>query len=175
MNHIGALPYILPRINVPIYDAALTWFFKIKLEEFGLLKQASLHEIRGGENITIGSIKVGFFSTNHSIPDSVGVILRTQQVIVYTSDFKFDHTPVLGDITQFDLLADVGREGVLVVLSDSTNAERQGYTHSEKEVGRRYEIFICRRKDYYCFLCLQCSPNSTDSQCRQFCRKKDCC
>jgi len=144
-DHIGALPYVLPHINVPIYGTRLTLgLLKIKLEEFGLLKQASLHEIHGGDNITIGSINVSFFSTNHSIPDSVGVILRTPAGnIVYTSDFKFDHTPVLGNITQFDLLADVGREGVLVALSDSTNAEREGYTHSEKEVGETLnDIFL---------------------------------
>ncbi len=144
-DHIGALPYVLPHIDVPIYGTRLTLgLLKIKLEESGLLNQASLHEIYGGENIVIGSTKVGFFSTNHSIPDSVGVILRTPVGnVVYTSDFKFDHTPVLGNITQFDLLAEVGREGVLVALSDSTNAEREGYTHSEKEVGETLtDIFL---------------------------------
>lgn len=144
-DHIGALPYILPRINVPIYGTRLTLgLLKIKLEEFGLLQQTSLHEIHAGESIKIGQLNLSFFSTNHSIPDSVGIILKTPVGnVVYTSDFKFDHTPVLGNITQFDLLADVGREGVLVALSDSTNAERQGYTHSEKEVGETLnEIFL---------------------------------
>jgi len=144
-DHIGAIPYVLPHINVPIYGTRLTLgLLKIKLEEFGLLKQATLHEINGGDNIVIGSIRARFFSTNHSIPDSVGVILRTPVGnVVYTSDFKFDHTPVQGNITQFDLLADVGREGVLVALSDSTNAEREGYTHSEKEVGETLiDIFL---------------------------------
>ncbi len=144
-DHIGSLPYVLPRINVPIYGTRLTLgLLKIKLEECGLLNQTSLQEIHAGESIMIGSVNLSFFSTNHSIPDSVGVILRTPAGnVVYTSDFKFDHTPVLGNVTQFDLLADVGREGVLVALSDSTNAERQGYTHSEKEVGETLnEIFF---------------------------------
>jgi ribonuclease J len=137
-DHIGALPYILPQINVPIYGTKLTLgLLKIKLEEFGLLPQAKFFEIKPGMEIQIGSLTVSFFTTNHSIPDSVGVALKTPLGnLIYTSDFKFDHTPVLGDITDFYRLAELGREGVLAVLSDSTNAERIGYTPSEKEVGK---------------------------------------
>ncbi len=136
-DHIGALPYILPQINVPVYGTKLTLgLLKIKLEEHGLLNTTVLHEIRSGDTVERGSFKVKFFNTNHSIPDSVGIIIKTPTGnVVYTSDFKFDHTPVQGKITDFNSLAEIGREGVLVALSDSTNAERSGFTHSEMEVG----------------------------------------
>ncbi len=143
-DHIGALPYILPQINVPIYGTKLTLgLLKIKLEEFGLLPQARFFEIKPGNEVQIGALTVSFFATNHSIPDSVGIALKTPLGnIVYTSDFKFDHTPVLGDTTDFYRLAELGEKGVLAVLSDSTNAERTGYTRSEKEVGKKLnEIF----------------------------------
>ena len=109
---------------------------KIKLEEHGLLAATTLHEINSSDTITKGPFNISFFNTNHSIPDSVGMIIRTPAGnVVYTSDFKFDHTPVQGKITDFQALAQIGREGVLVAISDSTNAERPGYTHSEMEVG----------------------------------------
>ncbi len=143
-DHIGALPYILNRLNVPVYGTNLTLgLLRYKLEENGMLGQSTLREIRAGQELVIGSFRANFFVTNHSIPDSVGVILRTPVGnIVYTSDFKFDQTPVHGEITDFHQLAEIGKEGVLVALSDSTNAERPGYTHSEKEVGKTLnEIF----------------------------------
>jgi len=136
-DHIGGLPYILPHINVPIYGTKLTLgLLRIKLEEHGLLSNTDLHEIRAGDTVGKGPFNVSFFTTNHSVPDSVGIILRTPVGnVVYTSDFKFDHTPVQGRITDFNSLADIGREGVLVAISDSTNAERPGFTHSEMKVG----------------------------------------
>ncbi len=138
-DHIGGLPYILPKINVPVYGTKLTLgLLRIKLEEFGLLHNTTLIEIKPGDVIKTGRIKVSFFTTNHSIPDSVGIVLNTPAGnVVYTSDFKFDHTPVQGKITDFHSLAEIGKEGVLVALSDSTNAERPGYTHSEKELGEK--------------------------------------
>lgn len=136
-DHIGALPYILPQLNVPVYGTKLTLgLLKIKLEEHGLLDSTTLHEIRSNDTIEKGNFKIKFFNTNHSIPDSVGMIIKTPTGnVVYTSDFKFDHTPVQGKITDFNSLAEIGREGVLVAISDSTNAERPGFTHSEMEVG----------------------------------------
>ncbi len=136
-DHIGALPYILPQLNVPVYGTKLTLgLLKIKLEEHGLLDTAVLHEIRSNDTIEKGNFKIRFFNTNHSIPDSVGMIIKTPAGnVVYTSDFKFDHTPVQGKITDFNSIAEIGREGVLVAISDSTNAERSGFTHSEMEVG----------------------------------------
>ncbi len=144
-DHIGALPYILPKINAPIFGTKLTLgLLKAKLEEFGLQESAGLNEIHAGEEITISSFKIQSFTTNHSIPDSVGFVLKTPVGnVVYTSDFKFDHTPVQGKGTDFHGLAEIGKEGVLVALADSTNAERPGYTCSESKVGERLkEIFL---------------------------------
>lgn len=144
-DHIGALPYILPKINAPIYGTKLTiGLLEAKLEEYGLDRSAELHEIRAGEEITIGSFDIRSFATNHSIPDSVGFVLKTPVGnIVYTGDFKFDHTPVTGRGTDLHDLAKIGKEGVLVALVDSTNAERPGYTNSESEVGEILkEIFL---------------------------------
>lgn len=146
-DHIGALPYVLPKINAPIYGTRLTLgLVEIKLEEHGLLDDASFHEIQAGDELKIGSIGVSFFATNHSIPDSVGVALKTPVGnVVYTSDFKFDHTPVQGQVTDFYELAKLGKEGVLVALSDSTNAEVPGYTPSEQIIGESLnEIFGSR-------------------------------
>ncbi len=144
-DHIGALPYILQKINVPIYGTRLTLgLLKIKLDEFELQHDTVLHEIKADKEIQTGSFNISFFVTNHSIPDSVGIVLKTPAgTIVYTSDFKFDHTPVHGEITDFHTLAELGREGVLVALVDSTNAERPGYTRSDKAVRERLEeIFL---------------------------------
>ena len=144
-DHIGALPYILPKINVPVYGTRLTLgLLKAKLEEYGLHQSTVLSEISAGEETVIGSFRVQFFATNHSIPDSVGFVLKTSVGnIVYTGDFKFDHTPVQGKGTDFHSLAEIGKEGVLVALADSTNAERSGYTCSESKVGETLkEIFL---------------------------------
>ncbi len=136
-DHIGSLPFILPKINAPIYGTRLTLgLLKIKLDEAGLLNQVSLNEIQAGDQLSVGVFDLNFFATNHSIPDSVGIIINTPiGNVVYTSDYKFDHTPVQGKVSDFYALAKIGREGVLVALMDSTNAERPGFTHSETEVG----------------------------------------
>ncbi len=144
-DHIGALPYILPKINAPIYGTKLTiGLLRAKLEEFGLQRSAELYEVRADEEVKIGSFRIQSFTTNHSIPDSVGFVLKTPAGnVVYTSDFKFDHTPVQGKGTDFHSLAEIGKEGVLVALADSTNAERSGYTCSEFKVGETLkEIFL---------------------------------
>lgn len=141
-DHIGALPYILPSINVPVYGTKLTLgLVEVKLKEHGILKNSSLNLIKPGCSIKISdNFKVEFFKTNHSIPDSVGVAVYTPAgIVVYTSDFKFDQTPVNGELTDYYRLAELGKKGVLVLLSDSTNAERSGYTLSEKVVGETIE------------------------------------
>lgn len=144
-DHIGALPYVLPKINAPIYGTKLTLgLVESKLEEHGLLEGASLNEIQAGDELKIGNYNLSFFATNHSIPDSVGMVVKTPLgSVVYTGDFKFDHTPVHGRITDFHALASLGKEGVLVALSDSTNAEIPGYTPSEREIGETLkDIFV---------------------------------
>ncbi len=148
-DHIGALPYILPQLNVPVYGTRLTLgLVEGKLHEHHLLRNCSLNVINPDESLRIGCFKIDFFRTNHSIPDSVGVAVRTPVgTIVHTGDFKFDQTPVNADPTDYYKLARLGRKGVLVALSDSTNAERPGYTLSEKEVGASImEIFRTARQ-----------------------------
>lgn len=136
-DHIGALPYVLPQLNVPVYGTKLTLgLVQEKLRERHLLAESSLNEICPDEKLRLGSFKLEFFRTNHSIPDSIGVAVKTPVgTVVHTGDFKFDQTPVNGKPTDYYRLARLGEKGVLVALSDSTNAERPGYTLSEKEVG----------------------------------------
>lgn len=136
-NHIGGLPYVLQQIDVPVYGTKLTLgLVEVKLREHNMLSDCNLQVICPEDRLTIGSFKIEFFRTNHSIPDSVGIALKTPAgTVVFTGDFKFDQTPVNGKPTDYYRLAKLGEKGVLVALSDSTNAERPGYTLSEKVVG----------------------------------------
>ncbi|MBE3562567.1 MAG: ribonuclease J [Hydrogenibacillus schlegelii] len=136
-DHIGAVPYVLRQLNVPIFGTRLTLgLVGIKLKEAGLASQARLHPVTTESVVRLGSILVTFFRVNHSIPDAVGVALTTPEgVVVHTGDFKFDQTPVDGLHADYQKMADLGRSGVLALLSDSTNAERPGYTGSERRVG----------------------------------------
>lgn len=143
-DHIGALPYILEDLGAPIYGTRLTLgLLEAKFREHPV-KDVKLNEIRPEEDLVLSeNFKLEFFRTNHSIPDSVGVAVTTPAgIIVYTSDFKFDQTPVDGRITDYHKLAELGRRGVIAALVDSTNADRPGYTLSEKNVGESInEIF----------------------------------
>jgi ribonuclease J len=136
-DHIGALPYILPQLDVPVYATKLTLgLTREKLREHNLLEDSRLYAFEPQEKLHLGNFKLEFFRTNHSIPDSVGVAVHTAAgTVVCTGDFKFDQTPVNDRPTDYYRLSKLGEKGVLVVLSDSTNAERPGYTLSEKEVG----------------------------------------
>ncbi|NDI33332.1 ribonuclease J [Chengkuizengella sediminis] len=140
-DHIGGLPYVLRELNVPIYGTKLTLgLVENKLREANLLGSTKRVLIHADSEITLGSMTATFFKTNHSIPDSVGVCLDTPEgVIVHTGDFKFDHTPVNDQYADLHRMADIGNKGVLALLSDSTNAERPGYTGSEKNVGAELE------------------------------------
>ncbi|MDP5273499.1 ribonuclease J [Chengkuizengella axinellae] len=140
-DHIGGLPYVLKELNVPIYGTKLTLgLVENKLREANLLGATKRILINADSEITLGSMTATFFKTNHSIPDSVGVCLDTPEgVIVHTGDFKFDHTPVNDQYADLHRMAEIGNKGVLALLSDSTNAERPGYTGSEKNVGAELE------------------------------------
>ncbi|MDA8206501.1 MAG: ribonuclease J [Thermaerobacter sp.] len=140
-DHIGALPYLLRQINVPVYGARLTLgMVELKLGEHQITLHPSSRWLEPGEVVKAGSFSVELFRVNHSIPDACGLIIRNSVgTVVHTGDFKFDHTPVDGQVADFHRLADVGREGVLLLLSDSTNAERPGYTPSEKTVGKTFD------------------------------------
>jgi ribonuclease J len=136
-DHAGALPYILPALHFPpVYATRLTQgLISIKLKERRILDQATLHVVAPGDIITLGDCQAEFYRVNHSIPDATGVILRTPAgTIIHTGDYKFDHTPVDGLLTDFGLLARTGQEGVLALLGDSTRVEVPGYTPSERAI-----------------------------------------
>ncbi|MFX3634289.1 MAG: ribonuclease J [Candidatus Pristimantibacillus sp.] len=136
-DHIGGLSYVLKHLNVPLYATKLTMgLIEVKLKEAGLLGETKRMVIHAESELQLGSIRATFFKTNHSIPDSVGVSLDTPEgTVVHTGDFKFDHTPVNEQYADLQRIAEIGKRGVLVLLSDSTNAERPGYTPSERNVG----------------------------------------
>ncbi|MDO8491672.1 MAG: ribonuclease J [Dehalococcoidia bacterium] len=136
-DHIGALPYILPSFSVPVYSTPLTHgLISVKLKEHRLLAQSQLNVVQIGDTIHLGVFSVEFLPVNHSIPDATALAIRTPVgVVIHSGDFKLDHTPVDGRPTSFARLAQLGAEGVLLLLSDSTYAEMAGYTPSEKVVG----------------------------------------
>ncbi|MFD0711330.1 ribonuclease J [Paenibacillus sp. GCM10027626] len=140
-DHIGGLPYVLKHLNVPVYGTKLTLgLIEGKLKEAGLLGETKRILIHADSEVQLGSIHASFFRTNHSIPDSVGVCLDTPEgIVVHTGDFKFDHTPVNDQYADLQRMAGIGSRGVLALLSDSTNAERAGFTPSESMIGTELE------------------------------------
>lgn len=137
-DHIGGLPYVLKNLNVPVYGTRLTLgLVENKLKEANLLGETKRILINEDSEIQLGNtLRATFFRTNHSIPDSVGVCIETPEGnVVHTGDFKFDHTPVNGQFANLHRMAEIGRQGVLALMSDSTNAEKPGFTPSEKNVG----------------------------------------
>ena len=140
-DHIGALPYVLKQLNVPIYGTKLTLgIVETKLKEHGLLASTELITVKPRDIIKLNSLSVEFIKTNHSIADSVAIALHTPLgVVLHTGDFKIDYTPVDGAQMDFGRFAELGRKGVLVMLADSTNVEKPGYTKSEKLVGESFD------------------------------------
>ncbi len=140
-DHTGALPYLLKEFNAPLYATRLTrGLIEVKLKQHKLLEQVSLNTIAAGESLTLGPFKLEFFRVSHSIPDNVGMGITTPAgLIVHTSDFKFDHTPVDGKPTDFAKLAELGGRGVLALLSDSTNADQPGTTPSERVIDAAFD------------------------------------
>ncbi|MFB8373962.1 ribonuclease J [Paenibacillus taichungensis] len=136
-DHIGGIPYLLKQINIPVYASRLTrGLIELKLKEHGLLRKADLHTVDSKSSITLGGIQVSFFATSHSIPDCLGIFFQTPGGnVVHTGDFKFDMSPVNGPYPDLHRMAEIGKQGVHVLLSESTNAERPGFTPSERVVG----------------------------------------
>ena len=136
-DHIGALPYILKELNVPVFGTLLTiGLLENKLKEHGLMDTTRRHVVVPGESIKLGSFNVEFIHTNHSIADAVALAIHTPVgVVIHTGDFKVDYTPIDGGAIDLQRFAQLGSEGVLLLLSDSTNASRPGFTMSEKTVG----------------------------------------
>jgi len=148
-DHIGALPYLLREINVPVYGTKLTLGIveaKFRDNEFNC--PVNLRPVRPRDIVKIGAFDVEFIRVSHSIPDAVAIALHTPLgTVLHTGDFKIDHTPVDGQVTDFHRLAQLGEKGVLVLLSDSTNVERPGYTLSEKVVGATFDEIFRQAKD----------------------------
>ncbi|WP_313892384.1 ribonuclease J [Psychrobacillus sp.] len=140
-DHIGGIPYFLKQLNLPIYATNLTLgLIESKLKEHGLLRETELFMIDSNSVLELGTIKTTFFKTSHSIPDCLGIAFHTPQgIIVHTGDFKFDWTPVDNESQDIHKMAELGRDGVLLLLSESTNAERPGSTPSEQLVGDHIE------------------------------------
>ena len=140
-DHIGAIPYLLKRVSLPIYASPLAiGLIKGKLKEHGLLGQAKLFVVNPRDTVQFGCMKVEFIHMNHSIPDAMGIVVHSPAgIIVHTGDFKIDYTPIEGGVTDLARLAELGEKGVLCLLADSTNAERPGSTPSERKVGRSFE------------------------------------
>ena len=143
-DHIGGLPYLLKVLNVPVYGTKLTiGLIQGKLREHGLLNSASLNVIKPGDVITLAGFTVEAIHVNHSIPDALGLAIRCEGgTIVHTGDFKIDTTPIDGGMMDLGRLAEIGQEGVLCLMSDSTNAERPGFTESERKVGESFETLF---------------------------------
>ncbi len=143
-DHIGALPYILKQINVPVYGTKLTLgIVENKLKEHGLLGSVEMNVVKAKDTVKIGELDVEFINTNHSIADSVAIAIHSPiGTIIHTGDFKVDYQPIGGDILDFQRFAELGRQGVLALMSDSTNVERPGFTMSESTVGKSFvDIF----------------------------------
>ena len=140
-DHIGALPYILKQMNVPVFGTLLTLgLLENKLREHKMLDKTVLHTVVPKERVNLGQFNVEFIHTNHSIADAVALAIHTPiGTVVHTGDFKVDYTPIDGDIIDLQRFGELGKEGVLLLMSDSTNAERKGFTMSEKSVGKVFE------------------------------------
>ena len=137
-DHIGAIPYVLKDINVPIYATKLTTgIIQHKLEEHDMLKKVKCKVVKYGQHINLGCFRVEFIRTNHSIQDAAALAIYSPAgIVVHTGDFKVDYTPVYGDAIDLARFGEIGKKGVLALLCDSTNAERTGFTQSEKSVGK---------------------------------------
>lgn len=140
-DHIGAIPYVLKQFNVPIYGTKLTLgILKYKLQEHGILNSTKLNVINPGESFKLGEMKVEYIRSNHSIADAVAVAIHTPAgVILHTGDFKIDTTPIDGSMIDLARIGELGKKGILALMSDSTNAERPGFTMSERTVGKTFD------------------------------------
>ena len=191
-DHIGGLPYLLSRVNIPIYGTPLTLgLVGNKLKEHSLFNKAKLNVVNAGDTIRLGCMEVKFIHVNHSIPDAVAFAIRTPAgTLVHTGDFKIDCTPILGDAIDFSSFAQAGDEGVLALLAESTNASRPGFTRTERLVSdslnmlfnnaANYRIIIATfasnvnrvQPHYHRDLRVECQPRPADHRLRREVRQK---
>ena len=148
-DHIGALSYALREINIPIYATKLTMgIIERKLAEHNLLKTTRRKVVKHGQSINLGQFRIEFIKTNHSIQDAAAqAIYSPAGIVVHTGDFKVDYTPVVGDAIDLQRFAEIGKKGVLALMSDSTNAERPGFTQSERTVGAKFDSIFAEHKN----------------------------
>ena len=153
-DHIGALPYILRDLNIPVYATRLTMgLIEHKLEEHDMMKGTKRKVVKFGQSVNLGSFRVEFIKTNHSIVDAAALAIYSPAgVVVHTGDFKVDFTPVYGDAIDLQRFAEIGKKGVLALMCDSTNAERPGFTPSEKTVGRTFDNLFEEHKNTRIFV-----------------------
>ena len=143
-DHIGALPYVLRELNIPIYATRLTMgLIENKLREHNLLGHTKRKVIKFGQSVNLGQFRIEFIKTNHSIVDAAALAIHSPAgTVVHTGDFKVDYTPVFGEAIDLQRFAELGKKGVLALMCDSTNAERKGFTQSERTVGHTYDTII---------------------------------
>ena len=148
-DHIGALPYVLKELNVPIYATKLTMgIIENKLKEHDLLKVTKRKVVKFGQSINLGQFRIEYIKTNHSIVDAAALAIYSPAgIVVHTGDFKVDYTPVYGDAIDLQRFAEIGKKGVLALMCDSTNAERPGFTQSEKTLGRTFDTIFAEHKN----------------------------
>ena len=148
-DHIGALPYVLKEVNVPIYSTKLTLgLITNKLKEHNLVRSTKLKEVKHGQVINLGDFAIEFIKTNHSIQDAAALAIYSPAgIVVHTGDFKVDYTPVYGDAIDLQRFAEIGKKGVLALMSDSTNAERKGFTQSERTVGITFDHIFAEHQN----------------------------
>ncbi|MCM1567875.1 MAG: ribonuclease J [Roseburia sp.] len=153
-DHIGALPYVLREVNVPVYATRLTMgIIENKLKEHEMMKSTKRRVVRFGQSITLGSFRIEYIKTNHSIVDAAALAIYSPAgTVVHTGDFKVDYTPVYGDAIDLQRFAEIGKKGVLALMCDSTNAERPGFTPSEKTVGRTFDTLFEEHKNTRIFV-----------------------
>ena len=148
-DHIGALPYVLKELNIPLYATKLTMgLIERKLNEHGLTRSTKRKVVRPGQSISLGEFRIEFIKTNHSIVDAVALAIYSPAgIVVHTGDFKVDYTPVFGDAIDLQRFAEIGKKGVLALMCDSTNAERPGFTASERTVGRTFDNIFSEHRN----------------------------
>ena len=153
-DHIGALPYVLKEINVPVYATRLTMgIIENKLKEHNLMKGTKRKVVKFGQSINLGQFRVEYIKTNHSIVDAAALAIYSPAgTVVHTGDFKVDYTPVFGDAIDLPRFAEIGKKGVLALMCDSTNAERPGFTPSERTVGKTFDTLFEEHKNTRIFV-----------------------